>query len=394
MTMRGGNILKIGEFAKRSGVTVKTLLHYEKIGLLKPAYKNNSGYRIYCEEDFLKLQQIITLKFIGLSLNEIKEILYKREENLESIISTQKSALEEKKKHLESVITVFDKAENQIKENGFLEVEKLIDIIKITNMEDKVKEQYKNAENFNLRLKLHSYNTNKTDWNNWCFNQMKFPSKARILELGCGTGDLWLKKGEELNSDWRITLSDFSASMLQSTKEKLEKIGQNFIYREIDAQNIPYEDESFDVVIARHMLYFVQDIEKDLSEIKRVLVKGGLFYATANSCEAGVELNKLIEKFDSTLELHNNGMCYRFQLENGQALLEKYFSEVKVEVLEGKIVTSDVDAIVSYKASSIKGTSVLVGKKKDDFRKYIENYIKEKGDISITTKACIFKVRK
>ncbi len=106
------------------------------------------------------------------------------------------------------------------------------------------------------------------------------------------------------------------------------------------------------------------------------------------------ELNNIIEKFDATLGLHSNGMCDRFQLEDGQALLEKYFSEVKVEVLEGKIVTSDIDAIVSYKASSIKGTSVLVGKKKDDFRKYIDDYIKEKVDISITTKACIFEVKK
>ena len=386
--------MKIGEFAKRAGVTVKTLLHYEKIRLLEPSYKTNSGYRVYCEEDFLKLQQIITLKFIGLSLNEIKEILYKREENLESLISAQKNALEEKKKHLESVITVFDKAENQIKENGFLEVEKLIDIIKITNMEGKVKEQYKNAKNFNLRTKLHSYNINKTDWNNWCFNQMKFPNKATILELGCGTGELWLKNREKLNSDWRISLSDFSVSMLKNTKEELEQIEQNFAYEEIDAQNIPYEDESFDVVIARHMLYLVPDIEKALSEIKRVLVKDGIFYVTTNSCETMNELNNLIEKFDPTLGLHNNGMCYRFQRENGQALLEKYFSEVKMEVLEGKIVTSDIDAIVSYKASSIKGTSVLVGKKKDDFREYIEDYIKKNGDISITTKACIFKVKK
>ena len=58
-------------------------------------------------------------------------------------------------------------------------------------------------------------------------------------------------------------------------------------------------------------------------------------------------------------------MCYRFQLENGQALLEKYFSEVNIEVLEGKIVTSDVDAIVSYKASSIKRNLCTCRKKKE-----------------------------
>ena len=128
-------ILKISEFAKRAGVTVKTLLHYDKIGLLKPSQKTVSGYRVYCEDDFLKLQQIITLKFIGLSLTEISEILSKTDSSLEHIISIQKKALEEKKKHIESVITVFNKAENQIKDEGFLEVEKLIDIIKITNME-------------------------------------------------------------------------------------------------------------------------------------------------------------------------------------------------------------------------------------------------------------------
>ena len=74
--------MKIGEFAKISGVTVKTLLHYDKIGLLKPGDKTDSGCRIYCEDDFLKLQQITTLKFIGLSLSEISHIINKSGENL------------------------------------------------------------------------------------------------------------------------------------------------------------------------------------------------------------------------------------------------------------------------------------------------------------------------
>lgn len=56
--------MKISEFSKRAGISIKTLLHYDKIGLLKPSSKSDSGYRVYCEEDFLKLQQITTLKFI------------------------------------------------------------------------------------------------------------------------------------------------------------------------------------------------------------------------------------------------------------------------------------------------------------------------------------------
>lgn len=386
--------MKISEFAEKAGVTIKALLYYDKIGLLKPLKTIGTGYRIYREEDFLRLQQITTLKYLGLTLSEISQILYETGENLENMITIQKRALEEKKKHIESVISVFNKAESQIREDGSLEINKFIDIIKITNMESMVKEQYKTDEKFNLRGNLHSYNINKTDWTNWCFNQMEFPSNAKILELGCGTGDLWYRNCNNIKDDWNITLSDFSKGMLLSAKKKLEAIKHNFIFEEIDAQDIPYKDESFDVVIARHMLYFVPDIEKALSEIKRVLIKGGLFYVTTNSNESMAELNELIEKFDSKLGLHNNGMCDRFDMESGHTLLKKYFNEIDVDVLEGKIIVDSAEPVVSYKASTIKGSSILIGQKKQEFTEYVERYIRKKGNISITTKACIFKARK
>ncbi|MCE5221634.1 MAG: MerR family transcriptional regulator [Clostridium sp.] len=386
--------MKIGEFAKKSGVTVKTLLHYDKIGLLKPSHKTDAGYRIYCEEDFLKLQQITTLKFIGLPLNEINHILYESGENLESMISIQKKALEEKKKHIDAVIDVFNKAKNTAKKNGFLDANNLIDIIKITNMESRVREQYKSDKNLNIRSNLHSYNINKVDFDKWCFNQINFPKNARILEIGCGTGKLWFKNKESIYKNLDITLSDFSKSMLKIAKDKLKDIDYDFKYEEINVENIPYEDESFDIVIAEHMIYFASDIEKALSEIKRVLTCGGMLYVSANSCETMAELNKLVEKFDSSLGIDNNGYSSRFELENGDAVLKKYFNKVDVEILEGKIIVDDAKPVVSYKASTIQGSSILVGEKKKEFTKYLEDYIKKNGDISITTKTCMFKAMK
>lgn len=53
LCLRGGNTLKISEFAKKAGITVKTLLHYDKVGILKPSNKNENGYRIYSDDDFL-----------------------------------------------------------------------------------------------------------------------------------------------------------------------------------------------------------------------------------------------------------------------------------------------------------------------------------------------------
>lgn len=390
----GGIILKIGEFAKRSGVTVKTLLHYDKIGLLKPSEKTEAGYRIYCEEDFLKLQQITTLKFIGLPLNEISHILYESGENLENMINIQKKALEEKKKHIDAVIEVFNKAKNTAKKNGFLDANNLIDLIKITNIESVVREQYKSDKNLNIRNNLHSYNTNKIDFDKWCFNQINFPLNARVLEVGCGTGKLWYKNKESINEDLDITLSDFSKGMLKSTKEKLKELKHNFKYEEINVENIPYEDESFDIVIGKHMIYFSPNIEKALAEIKRVLVPGGIAYITVNSCEAMAELNELAEKFDSSLGIDNNGYSARFELENGGPIIRKYFSNVDVEILEGKIIVDDPEPVVSYKASTIQGSSILVGEKKKAFKKYLEDYIQNNGNISITTKTCMFKAMK
>ena len=390
----GGIILKIGEFAKRSGVTVKTLLHYDKIGLLKPSEKTEAGYRIYCEEDFLKLQQITTLKFIGLPLNEISHILYESGENLENMISIQKKALEEKKKHIDAVIEVFNKAKNTAKKNGFLDANNLIDLIKITNIESRVREQYKSDKNLNIRSNLHSYNINKIDFDKWCFSQIKFPESGKVLELGCGTGKFWLKNKENINNSLHITLSDFSKSMLKIAKDKLKEVDYNFKYEEINVESIPYEDNSFDVVIAEHMIYFAPDIEKALLEIRRILKPGGVLYVTANSCETMAELNKLAEKFDSSLGINNNGYSTRFELENGEGILKEYFNKVDVEILEGKIIVDDPEPVVSYKASTIQGSSILIGDKKKEFTKYLKDYIKENGNISITTKICMFKAEK
>lgn len=263
-----------------------------------------------------------------------------------------------------------------------------------TDMERGLKEQYKTSENLSIRGNLHSYNINKTDWNNWCFNQMQIPDGARILELGCGTGELWYKNRNLLNNNWEITLSDFSEGMLESTKNRLERLDYNFKYKVVDAQSIPYEDGYFDIVIARHMLYLVPEIEKALSEVKRVLADGGTFYATTNSHDAMSELNELVEVFDPEMGLHNNGMCERFDMEGGYLLLQKYFGEVKTDILQGSIVVDEAEPMVAYKASTIKGRSVLVGDKRQQFKRYLEDYIKKNGKVSITTKSCIFTVKK
>ena len=69
------SMYQANEFASVAGVTVRTLHHYDRIGLLKPSGYTSAGFRLYRKEDLVRLQQIVTLKFIGFSLRQIKELL-------------------------------------------------------------------------------------------------------------------------------------------------------------------------------------------------------------------------------------------------------------------------------------------------------------------------------
>jgi MerR family Zn(II)-responsive transcriptional regulator of zntA len=71
----GYQMIRIGELAKRCGVTTEALRFYEKNGLIKPATRNESGYRFYSDESEKEIQFILKSKSLGLSLDEIKELL-------------------------------------------------------------------------------------------------------------------------------------------------------------------------------------------------------------------------------------------------------------------------------------------------------------------------------
>ena len=91
---------------------------------------------------------------------------------------------------------------------------------------------------------------------------------------------MWKENANRIPPKWDITLSDLSSGMLDSAWRNLVVTGRNFKFKEIDAQKIPFEDETFDAVIANHMLYHVPDRPKAIAEIKRVLKPNGRLFAT------------------------------------------------------------------------------------------------------------------
>jgi len=134
MSAAAQHISQASEFADRAGVTVRTLHHYDRLGLLKPSGRTAAGYRLYGERDFARLQQIVTLKFIGFPLNQIKKLLDRRDFDLAKALRFQRRIVEEKRKQLDEAIRALDWAEYVVNSTNNPGPEAFTRIIEVINM--------------------------------------------------------------------------------------------------------------------------------------------------------------------------------------------------------------------------------------------------------------------
>lgn len=131
------------EFARRAGVTVRALHHYDRLGLLRPRNRSASGHRLYAPDDFGRLQQIVTLKFIGFPLCEIKKLLAGAD--LAAALRLQRRALEEKRSQLNKAIAAIADAERLAGSRVKLDARaftKIIEAIRMQTNKDWFKKYY------------------------------------------------------------------------------------------------------------------------------------------------------------------------------------------------------------------------------------------------------------
>ena len=141
-----------------------------------------------------------------------------------------------------------------------------------------VRKQYSTADRLTTRISIHSkYSVNKQGFGNWITSHYRIREGMSVLELGCGTGEMWVGKDGMIRQCARFILSDFSEGMLNRARETLRDCA-GVEYRTIDIQEIPFAERSFDVVIANMMLYHVPDLFRGLREVRRVLKEDGAFY--------------------------------------------------------------------------------------------------------------------
>jgi MerR family transcriptional regulator, thiopeptide resistance regulator len=135
MTKRSERLYKTAEFAKLAGVTVRTLHHYDRLGLLKPSARTVKGYRLYGERDFARLQQIVTLKFIGFPLKQITRILNRDSFDLAKELRSQREIIVEQRRRLELAVKAIERVERVLASTAEPDWEMFAEIIEVINMQ-------------------------------------------------------------------------------------------------------------------------------------------------------------------------------------------------------------------------------------------------------------------
>lgn len=384
-----------GEFAKKANVSVRTIHYYEKKGLIRPEKVSESGYRYYGEEEFARIQRILTLKLLGFSLEEIQTLSFHETNRdfLQHSFEMQLSLVRKKIEHLRAVEESIQNVSQMFSEQETPDWGEITKLIGIINMDKDLVEQYKNGKNLDARIELHSrFSHNPISWFTWIYEHMKLAEGEQVLELGCGNGRLWQENAAAIPDHASILLSDLSPGMLEDTKKKLAAVDRgHFSYEMIDCHQIDKGDASFDLVVANFLLFYARNLGQTLGEIRRVLKPGGRFVCATYGRYHMKEVEELVKEFNPKISLSSGVRLYdNFGLENGQKELEKHFSHVEKIEYPDYLKVTDVELLTDYIMSCHGNQREFLNPEYERFHTFLERKFEKKGYIRITKQAGIF----
>ncbi len=259
----------------------------------------------------------------------------------------------------------------------------------------KVKSQYSQADNLRKRIQIHRYSTNPQGWVPFILSIIHLNESDTVLEIGCGTADLWkhlISNGVKVS---RLVLSDLSSGMLEKAKESMgDEAPFTVGFEQFDAAAIPFPENCFDVVIANHVLYHVGRIESAVEEIARVLKPGGRFYGTTVGKRHMIELAELARKIVPEIPFPSTSVAEMFGMENGAELLSKHLRNVEKHEYEDHLEIPGPDPLLDY-IVSVDNKGVLDSDKaKAELRKRVEDEVDFSEAFRITKKSGIFAAEK
>jgi ubiquinone/menaquinone biosynthesis C-methylase UbiE len=161
--------------------------------------------------------------------------------------------------------------------------------------------QYGDSRKLAARARLHSeYTIAETGWFPWVATQLPLKQGDRVLDVGCGPAWFWAATAGLLPEKLDLTLADLSPGMVDEAMARCYALPFGAVHgRQADAAALPFDDGTFDAVVAMHMLYHLPDPSAGIAEISRVLKPGGFLAVTTNGTGNMREIYELTTIFGS-----------------------------------------------------------------------------------------------
>ena len=384
-----------GQFAKKAHVTLRAIRYYDKQNILKPSARTAAGARLYTDADLAKLQQILLLKYLGFSLEDIREMTLAAADQqylLESM-RIQKKLLRQKMDEMQAMDEAIDRTIEAIQTEQAIDWNSMLDLIHLTAVERSLKNQYQNASNISSRIYLHSlYSVNQEGWFPWICQQCQIHEGMNILELGCGDGALWTQNLSKLPGNIHITLSDISEGMLRDARRAIGGEDPRFSFKAFDCHSIPPRIGTFDLVIANHVLFYCDDIGKVCKNVTKILKPGGRFLCSTYGSRHMREVSLLVQSFDERIALSADKLYERFGRENGTDILSPYFQKITWKSYEDELIVTDAEPLISYILSCHGNQNQYLPDRYKDFRALVKK--KTENGFHITKDAGVFLCEK
>ncbi len=209
-------------------------------------------------------------------------------------------------------------------------------------------EQYRHGTKLDARTSLHRrFSTATEAFPDFASGLIDWSGVETVLECGCGTGRLW--ENHQAPKTIELTLTDLSPAMVEAAVDHARGHGfTNVNGSEQDVQRLPFDDDSYDLVVANHMLYHVPDPDQAVAELARVLRPGGTLQASTNArghmCEMTESISDVFVQVDTDL-------YDVFGLESGEVRLREQFATVSWHAYDNHLLVTDLEAAVAYAIS-------------------------------------------
>jgi SAM-dependent methyltransferase len=250
-------------------------------------------------------------------------------------------------------------------------------------------QQYSDSSKLAARARLHQeFGVGDVPWFPWVMSHLPLQSGDRVLDVGCGPAWFWANAADDMPTGLHLTLLDQSPGMVKEATERCEALPFASVKGQTgDAAALPFADNSFDTVIAMHMLYHVPDPARAIAEMHRVLKPGGTLAITTNGTNNLAELYALTTVLGSP---PTDPSAIAFGYDKATQLLSHQFGTVRHTTHPSSLRVTDPEvvflALASYPPGDTADQQTL-----EAFRQALDNaFARNNGVLQVQKDTAVF----